>query len=172
MDAQEWLSATPAHTPCCFSIAFAGLLLVLAPWMDTLGSHNQELLPSQSLDKLLEVWHGERVFHLADWGGYLTWHGWNKKPRFKTWIDDRMDTHGRKHTENYRAILDAASGWEGLLKESGVDLVCVPPSTKLAQSIRSSADWGLVYEDGKVMIFHRHAPAATTLRTQANLPRA
>jgi hypothetical protein len=154
-DAQEWLTATPRHSPCFFSFLFAGLLLALSPWMGNLGRHNQDLLPSQSLDKLLQIYRGERVFHLLDWGGYLTWHGWNLKPRFKTWIDDRMDTHGPEHTEKYRAILNAQAGWEKLLNDSGVDLLCVPPSTQLAGSARVSPNWRLLYEDRKVVIIRR-----------------
>ena len=73
---------------------------------------HQDLMPSEALDRLLAIYRGERVFHSANWGGYLTWHGWDLKPRFKTWIDDRLDVHGREHTDSYRSLLGAPPDWE------------------------------------------------------------
>lgn len=154
-DAQDWLARTPRRSPCFISGLFAGFLLFVSPWMGNLAGHNQDLIPSRSLDRLLEIYRGERVFHLANWGGYLTWHGWNLKPRFKTWIDDRLDTHGYKHTENYRTILNASPEWEKLLRQYAVDLICIPPDVPLANHARESPGWRLIYEDRKVVIF-RH----------------
>jgi hypothetical protein len=91
-DLQAWLAETPSQSPFFLSVVFAGLLLFVSPWMGNLARHDQDLIPSRSLDKLLEIYRGERVFHWVNWGGYLTWHGWNLQPRFKTWIDDRLDT--------------------------------------------------------------------------------
>ena len=107
------------------------LLLFASPWMGNLARHDQDLIPSQSLDKLLEMYHGERVFHWANWGGYLTWHGWDCHPRFKTWIDDRLDIHGQEATERYRAVIQARPGWEGALRAYGVELLCIPPGSPL-----------------------------------------
>jgi hypothetical protein len=154
-DVQAWLVTTPARSPCFFSIVFAGCLLLASPWMGNLAGHNQDLIPSRSLDKLLQIYRGERVFHLASWGGYLTWHGWNLEPRFKTWIDDRIDIHGRAHTEKYRAILNGKPGWEVLLSDDRVDLICIPPDVPLATQVRASPAWRLIHDDDKVMIFRR-----------------
>jgi hypothetical protein len=137
------------------SILFASIVLLVSPWMGHLAGHNQDLIPSRSLDRLLEIYRGEHVFHSANWGGYLTWHGWNLQPRFKTWIDDRIDIHGREHTEKYRAILNANPGWDKLLSKDGVDLICVAPDAPLANRARESPGWRLIHDDGKVVIFRR-----------------
>jgi hypothetical protein len=154
-DLQVWVAETPSQSPFFLSVVFGGLLLFVSPWMGNLARHDQDLIPSRSLDKLLEIYRGERVFHWANWGGYLTWHGWNLQPRFKTWIDDRLDTHGQEHTERYRAILDAQPDWEKVLEQYRVDLLCIPPDTQLARRARESSNWRPLYDDGKVVIF-RH----------------
>jgi hypothetical protein len=154
-DAQEWLASTPRRSPCVGSFFVAGLLLFVSPWMGNLAGHNQDLIPSKSLDKLLELYRGEHVFNFANWGGYLSWHGWDLKPRFKTWIDDRLDIHGRVHTEEYRTILNAKPGWEELLRKTSVDVICIPPNVPLANRVRETPGWQLILDDGKVVIFRR-----------------
>jgi hypothetical protein len=159
-DAQNWLARTPKRSPCFLSLLFAAFLLCVSPGMGHLAGHNHDLIPSRSLDRLLEIYRGEHVFHLANWGGYLTWHGWSLKPRFKTWIDDRLDTHGRELTADYRAILNGEPGWDELLRKYHVDLVCVPADTPLARHARESSGWRLIHEDGRVVIFRRNSSGA------------
>jgi hypothetical protein len=154
-DAQEWLAETPKRWPCFISVLFAGLALFVSPWAGDLAGHNQDLIPSRSLDRLLQIYRGERVFHWANWGGYLTWHGWDLNPRFKTWIDDRIDIHGQAHTEKYRAIINARPDWEELLRQDRVELLCIPPDVPLASRARESPGWRLIYEDRKVVVFRR-----------------
>jgi hypothetical protein len=154
-DLREWLAETPSRSPSFVSYAFAGLILFVSPWMDSLARHDQDLMPSRSLDKLLEIYRGERVFHPVNWGGYLTWHGWNLEPRFRTWIDDRLDTHGKEHLDRTRAILDARPDWAKVLERYRVDLICIPPDTPLASRARESPDWRLLSDDDRVTIFRR-----------------
>ena len=147
------------RSPCLASFAFAGLLLLAAPLKGEFARHNQDVLPSESLDQLLKLYRGERVFHAANWGGYLTWHGWDLRPRFKTWIDDRIDVHGRQVTEDYYAICAASPDWEEFLGEYRVEMLCLPPDTRLVAAARKSGRWRVVMEDGKVVIFRRVRPA-------------
>src|SRR5262249_11737047 len=145
-------------SPSFVSFAFAGIILFASPWMGHLARHNQDLLPSRSLDKLLAIYRGERVFNLVNWGGYLAWHGWDLQPRFKTWIDDRIDIHGKEHLQRSRAILAAEPDWESVLGRYRVDLLCIPPDTPLARQARQSPNWRLLEDDGKVAIFRRIEP--------------
>ncbi|HEU5423525.1 MAG TPA: hypothetical protein VFU72_08305, partial [Nitrolancea sp.] len=72
-DVRAGLARRPGPSPCGASWAFAVLLLAASPWLGPLARHNQELMPSRALDALLADYRGERVFHSANWGGYLTW---------------------------------------------------------------------------------------------------
>ncbi len=159
-DLREWLAKTPSQSPSFVSFAFAGLFLFVSPWVGNLAQHNQQMMPSQSLDKVLAIYRGERVFHWVNWGGYLTWHGWNLQPRFKTWIDDRIDSHGQVHLQRTRAILAARPDWEQVLEQYRVELLCISPDTPLASRAQQSPNWRLLSDDGKVMIFRRIKTAA------------
>jgi hypothetical protein len=159
-DAEELPGRTPVRSPSFVSFAFAVLLLAVSPWLGNLAGHGQRAIPSRSLDKLLEVSRGDRVFNSANWGGYLTWHGWNLRPRFKPWIDDRLDIHGRGATARYHAILEAKPDWEEVLGQYGVKLLCIPPDAPLASRARESPNWRLLHEDGNVVIFRHNTPGA------------
>ena len=139
-DLRGGLARSPFRPPCWFSAAFAGVLLFSSPWLGQLARHNQDLMPSRALDRFLAEYHGERVFHSANWGGYLTLHGWNLRPRFKTWIDDRGDVQGSEHTDLYRAMLAARPDWEEVMERSGVDLLCIPADSQLARYAHETPD--------------------------------
>ncbi len=154
-DLRTWVAKGPPQSSPFLGLALSALLLFASPWMGNLARHDQDLIPSQSLDKLLEMYHGERVFHWANWGGYLTWHGWDCHPRFKTWINDRLDIHGQEATERYRAVIQARPGWEGALRAYGVELLCIPPGSPLARAARESPNWRAAYEDARLTVFRR-----------------
>jgi hypothetical protein len=76
------------------------------------------------------------VFHSYDWGGYLTWRGWQPSgPRLLNWIDDRNEVQGQEHVQEYFAILDAKPGWQAKLDRDRVELVCVEGGAPLAQRL-------------------------------------
>ena len=167
---RDGLSAGPARSRCLVSIAFAVTLLLASPWMGRVAGHDQELMPSRALDRLLADYHGERVFHDANWGGYLTWHGWDLSPRFRTWIDDRLDVHGPAHTEAYRALLAAPPDWEDTLTRYRVDLLCISADSPLARHARVSPHWRELFEDGRVTILRRAASARLTVHAAKASP--
>jgi hypothetical protein len=162
VDLRGWACRRPRQSRPVLGLALSALFLFASPWMGTVARHDQDLIPSQSLDKLLEMYRGERVFHWANWGGYLTWHGWDCQPRFKTWIDDRLDIHGQEATQRYRAVIQALPGWEKTLQTYDVKLLCIPPDTPLTRAARESRNWRTVYEDGRVTVF-RCADSGTRL---------
>ncbi len=169
-DLRDVLARGPGRSRCLISVAFAGVLLLASPWMGHLAGHNQDRMPSRALDRLLADYHGERVFHDGNWGGYLTWHGWGLRPRFRTWIDDRVDVHGRDHTDGYRALLAAPPDWEDVLARSRVDLLCIPAGSPLARYARASARWRPLHEDGRVTIFRRVTPPKVVARAAEASP--
>jgi hypothetical protein len=142
------------------SIAFAILLLGVSPWLPPISAHNRESVPTAALDRLLEIQHGERVFHEANWGGYLTWHGWNLSPRFLTWIDDRTDIYGAEHYADYKSIINAGDGWEDKLDGHRIEILCLPVNVLLVGHVRRNARWKEVYTDRLAVIFRRVEPLA------------
>ena len=132
--------------------------------MGDLTHHRQDQMPTEALDQLLEIYEGERVFHNANWGGYLTWHGWDLNPRFQTWIDDRMDVHGQQHSEEYFEILRAAPGWQQRLDSYDVELICIPEEWPLAREAEASPVW-------REILRHQHpeAPRESGFQQETNL---
>ncbi len=146
------------------SVVFAGVMLFVSPWLGSLARHDQNFMPSESLDNLLSIYRGERVFHSANWGGYLTWHGWNLSPRFQTWIDDRLDVHGRQHTEGYRTLLTAPPDWERELDHQRVEILCIPSDSPLAQHAQKSSAWHLLRNDGRVALLRKASPPVALVK--------
>ena len=123
--------------------------------------HHPDNLPVAALNKLLEIHQGERVFHSINWGGYLTWHGWHKEPRFLVWIDDRNEIYGRARTEEWMAIQFAQPGWREKLDRHGIELVCVPDDCGLAYRLAEEPGWEQVYADDAAVIYRRKARGLT-----------
>lgn len=146
---------TPGRSAGLASIVFAVLLLLVSPWLNGLVGHNPKRIPAAALDRLLGLYRGETVFHHLDWGGYLTWHGWDLKPRLKIWIDDRTEVHGQKHTQEYFDILAGLPGWEERLDRYHVDLLCLPRSSNLAQQVARTRDWTELFDEQEVVVYRR-----------------
>ena len=135
------------------SWAIAVALLFLVAWVPNLTRHNPGQMPAKSLDRFLAMHRGEPTFHWANWGGYLTWKGWHNTPRFKTWIDDRIEVHGKKQTLDYYTIIGAGEGWQRRLAEYEIEMVCVPKTTRLAAALAETGHWNRCFTDEFVAVF-------------------
>jgi hypothetical protein len=162
----ESLFHTPRGRTGWLGSAVAALALIgLARGIEgRIPVHNQEIVASHTLDRLLTVIHtfekehGRRpvVFHHYNWGGYLTWHGW---PEVLNWIDDRNEVQGKAKIQEYFDVIGARPGWEKTL--SRVDLVCIPPETPLARTLGADSSWHQRSDgDSHAVIFERKQPRA------------
>lgn len=118
-----------------------------------------EIIPTAALDRLLAL-HAETpeavVFHSYNWGGYLTWHGWQPGGHgFQNWIDDRNEVQGQGHVEEYFAILNAEPGWQAKLDRARVTIVCIPPDAPLAFRLAESLAWREADRDSFAVTFDR-----------------
>lgn len=137
------------------SIAFAVGFLGVSAWLPVVTDHNPERMPTKALAYLLETSAGERVFHSPNWGGFLTWHGWDLQPRFQTWIDDRLEVHGREHLADYYSIVNAEVDWQEKLQKYGITVLCLPADSRLVGHARLTPNWAEDYSDTYVVIFRR-----------------
>jgi hypothetical protein len=169
---REGQGPAPAPRFVCVWTALAAALLVAGSTIIQ-GRYARllpEMIPTQALDELLKR-HEQRpsavVFHSYDWGGYLTWHGWQPAgPSLLNWIDDRNEVQGKEHVEEYFAIRDTLPGWEEKLDRDRVELICIEAGSPLARRLQKLAagsaagggvrllggewQWHLVYSDDKV----------------------
>ena len=135
--------------------AFAAAFLLTSRWLPPISAHDQTNMPTVALDKLLDAYRGERVFHSVNWGGYLTWHGRDLQPPFMNWIDDRLEVHGPEHLADYRSILNAAVDWDKKLDAHRINLVCLPTDAQLVGYIRRDPRWTEIYSDQHAVIYRR-----------------
>ena len=137
------------------SFAFAAAFLLTSRWLPPISAHDQTNMPTVALDKLLDVYQGERVFHSVNWGGYLTWHGRELQPPFMNWIDDRLEVHGPEHLADYRSIMNAEFDWDKKLDSHRIDLLCLPTDAPLVGYIRRDSRWIEIYSDQHAVIYRR-----------------
>ena len=112
-----------------------------ARWSE-LVAQRKVIVACNALDEFLAVardWqarHGRRpiLFHSYDWGGYITWHGWQPGDEgLLNWIDDRNEVQKEERVKEYFTILRCEPGWEEKLAK--VDLVCVEGGAPLVQRL-------------------------------------
>jgi hypothetical protein len=149
--------ARPANpSPWLWSAIAAVVLLGWARLQERrFAYHRPEHIPTAALDRLLDL-HRERpqarVVHGYDWGGYLIWHGW---PGFRTWIDDRNLANDKENVDTYYALLRADPGWERVLDDAGVELVCVQPNAPLVSRLAERPSWREVFRDSYAVVLKK-----------------
>lgn len=149
------VSPPTRRAPWIWSAVIALLLFVSTRYVGGYGRHHPDNMPTQALDTLLDEYHGEPVFHSINWGGYLIWHGWDRDPRFKAWIDDRNELHGRERTEEWRTLSAALPGWREKLDRLGIRTVCVEADSGLALRLAEEPGWTKTYADSSAVIYRR-----------------
>lgn len=157
-DMRQLLGGSPPATPCFWTVVFALAFLGWARWGGPYAQHNPEFTPTQALNQVLDRYHGQVIFHSYGWGGYLIWHGWDKKPRLLNWIDDRNEVQGRAHLEEFFAITRGEPGWQKKLDDAQVKLVVMPPRTGLVRYLREDRNWKEIFSDPNAVIFERISP--------------
>ena len=127
--------------------------LLIAGLIPPFAKHHPEHIPANSLDNFLAIQSGEPTFHDVNWGGYLTWKGWDQTHRFRTWIDDRIEVHGTRHLKSYLSIIRAEAGWHETLISSGVQYICVSKDSQLAKAASNSEHWRVEMDDELITVF-------------------
>ncbi len=95
---------------------------------------------------------GNIVNILAD-GGYLIWTGY---PRWKVFVDGRLDVYGEGQIKNYRLVVEGAQGALDLLDEIDVDaaVLPMPPLLGLLRNLLAVNDrWALVFMDDYYLVY-------------------
>jgi hypothetical protein len=104
---------------------------------------------------VLENYRGQVIFHAYGWGGYLTWHGWDKQPRLLNWIDDRNEVQGKAHIQEHLAIIAGTPDWRSRLDAAQVATIVIGARDPLVRHLRQDPGWRLTYEDPFAVIFER-----------------
>jgi hypothetical protein len=105
-----------------------------------------------------EMMRGQRgVMTIDIWGGYLIYRLY---PDFKVFIDGRSDFYGAEFDQRYLGVLNGRYDWQKTLDENRVEAVLLPVEASLVSTLKESARWRPVYDDGVAILFRRSAPGA------------
>jgi hypothetical protein len=153
---------TPIRSaPWIWTAVFAIVLFGSTRYFGGYARHHPDNSPEPALQKLLEIHQGENTLHSINWGGYLIWHGWDKSPRFRVWIDDRNELHGRERTEEWLSLRHALPGWRDKLDRLGIATVCTEADSNLAHRLAEDSAWERLYADEQAVIYRRKSPGET-----------
>lgn len=109
-------------------------------------SHAVAELRTHALDRpLLTTW---------TWSGYVPF-AWDQK---RTYFDPLFFSPATLRA--FGTMLLAKDGWRAELQEHRVDMVMLPPSVPLRDSLRADAGWHVSIEDSTATVFERIAPSA------------
>jgi hypothetical protein len=127
------------------------LALVNQPmrWPDDFGEVN---FPVKMIGQNAELIRSSRVFTADQWGDYLIYKFY---PRQRVFTDGRSDFYGPEIGKDYVSIIQANYRWQALLDQYRVDLVLGLAEWPLATVLKQSAEWKLLQDNGKQVLFER-----------------
>jgi hypothetical protein len=110
----------------------------------------KEYFPTAAVDWIAHNHPTGNIFNTYGWGGYLIWRLY---PEYQVYIDGRADLYGDAFIGDYLRIESGSPGWEAELVRDNVRIVLLEPTSSLVWELRHSADWQVVYEDARSVLF-------------------
>ncbi|MGR3309906.1 MAG: hypothetical protein ACUZ77_03945 [Candidatus Brocadiales bacterium] len=96
-----------------------------------------------------------KMFNEYMWGGYLIY---RLHPRQKVFIDGRVDMYGEPFVKDYFNVIQAETGWSGVLEKNDVNWAIIPTSSPIATVLCADDGWRDIYRDNVATIFIRKLP--------------
>ncbi len=101
-----------------------------------------------------------RVLTTDQWGDYLIY---LNPERQKVFVDGRSDFYGSEVGNEYIHLVNGGWDWERVISKYQFNLALLPVEQPLAQLLKQRAEWRVVQDDGKHILF--------VLRDTAFLPK-
>jgi hypothetical protein len=108
--------------------------------------------PTAAVDAILQRGIREPVFCPDNWGGYVLYRLY---PTNRVFIDDRHDFYGEAFLKRYTEVIHVAPTWSRVLDDERVNWILIPHDSPLAQVLKESHDWSVLYEDEVASLFRR-----------------
>ena len=142
-----------AATIVSFWIAFHGGKLGAVPLMD--AHFDAQRFPVAAVDYLEKDFAEKHtiqgpVFAPDSWGGYLIYRLY---PQTKVAVDDRHDFYGEEFLKSYLKMIHIGPGWRDFLREQNPRYVLMPKDSALANILRETPEWRLIYSDDVAAVF-------------------
>jgi hypothetical protein len=139
------------------------IAVVLGLWIclhkGALGSHqmmnaqfNESRFPTRAVRFVEEENIHEPIFAPDYWGGYLIY---SLYPLSKVFVDDRHDLYGSRFFREYLTTIHVEPGWNVLLDRLQARWVLVPRESPLANILKETPAWKVVYQDKTAVLYHQ-----------------
>lgn len=113
--------------------------------------------PDKAIPALLAQSASHRIFTDDEWGDYLIYRLY---PHRQVFVDGRFDFYGEKFTtEDYLDLINAKYNWEAKLRKHKIDTILLSVNAALSATLKESANWTPVYDDGIAIVFRPRTPA-------------
>jgi hypothetical protein len=142
----------------------AGIMLWVYPSAAQLQNTIDTQFPRDALRFMQQKQITGRLFHLAEFGGYIEWNA----PEIKTFVDGRADIFIYNGVLSDYIKINAIESPFELLDKYDIDYVLFPVNRRLTYLLDRSAGWRTIYEDQIVKIYQRVPGAGTTLRAPSD----
>jgi hypothetical protein len=119
-------------------------------WMD--AHFDTGHFPVQASDVIVQRGIREPIFAPDSWGGYMIYRLY---PQNKVFVDDRHDLYGEEFLKEYLKAIRLTPDWSGFLQEKKVNWALLPAESSLANMLKETSRWNLVYQDGTSVLLER-----------------
>jgi hypothetical protein len=146
-------------------VVVGALMFAPAPPKRFLADYDREKYPLEAIEKLGPEALAGDIFANDEWGDYLIYRLF---PTTRVFVDGRIDFYGSNFAEEYVDAIAVKGKWEETLARYGVRTALLAKDSALAATMRASANWEKVYEDGVAILFRGASPPAGEGETSSN----
>jgi len=108
--------------------------------------------PVQAVEVIAERGIEEPIFAPDYWGGYLIYRFF---PEARVFVDDRHDLYREQFLKEYLKVMHVQPDWEKFLSERKVHWVLAPAESSLANILKETPAWKVIYEDSASVLLQK-----------------
>jgi hypothetical protein len=108
--------------------------------------------PVQAVEAIAQRGIQDPIFAPDYWGGYLIYRFF---PDPRVFVDDRHDLYGERFLKDYLKVMHVQPDWEKFLNERRVQWILAPAEGSLANILKETPAWKVIYEDSTAVLFQR-----------------
>jgi hypothetical protein len=116
---------------------------------------DEKLKPVRAVEFLKKEDLKGNMFNNDEFGDYIIYAAW---PKYKVFIDGRLDMYGSKRIREYIQVANVQPGWEGVIQKYDIRWIIYNANSSLSLFLMQSDDWHLIYADKVAAIFVKNIP--------------
>lgn len=147
------ITQTKARTWLNGALIVLTMTAVVARILQQAGNQESDVAKSYPVEAVKWIQENQpigRIFNSYAWGGYLIW---SLYPHYQVYIDGRADVYGPSFLKEYMSLLSLKPGWQEKFANNNISTVLIEPESAMANVLRGSTDWQIVYEDKTSVLF-------------------